>query len=164
MSVSVECPYCGQIVEPEATESEVATCPACQQHFTLPEQPATQEAEPEDERTLDAKRVRRLSAAKRSALRTRTYAVVGAGLAFAATLLLLGKFVAGYRAEGLGARQIAFLVIATATLGLTRYLGRVSLRLTRELGTSALQEPSSAPDFTPLDNGSQRWKNMEKIR
>jgi hypothetical protein len=175
MAESVECPHCGALVTRQVVptdvieqhvvvEQDVATCPTCGRDFSWPVETGSALEEPADDHTLSAKRVRLLSATKRSILRTRTYALVGAGLAFAATLLLLGKFITGYQREGLGYRQVAFLVVATAALAASRQLARLCYRLTKALNATTLPEPTTPPDFTPLDNGSGRWRNLEDVK
>ena len=169
----VACPHCGQRASVEL--SGVArnyVCPSCGQLFEMPAMqlstPVPEYADPnptddgQDERAdeLDGLRIRQLATARRAAWRARSWvliAAIGAGTA-AVQLVLMSAGAMKTDAAGWGATYAAAALLSLMLC--TRLLARAR-RMKRQIEEeSHHDEPSRAPDFSKLSDGSQRWKNL----
>lgn len=173
----VSCPHCGDRVSVELSdETKRYLCPTCGQPFEMPptrlatptlddagdEVPDDRQAEFLDE--LDGMRIRQLAAARRAAWRTRSWVLIAAiGMGTAAAQLVL---MSASAFRGAGSRWgIAYAgSAALALLVCTRLLSRAR-RMKRQIEREMHRdEPNVPPDFSRLNDGSQRWRNLESMR
>ena len=117
-------------------------------------------------RTINANRVRQLSALRRGAYRTRSYCVIAAVVCGVAILQLAVLTVRHVRLAGWGVRPAGYVCGALAAAMAAAYFYRRAAELTQELRQrpAALAEPPVPPDFSTLSDGSQSWKNLEQMR
>jgi hypothetical protein len=113
---------------------------------------------------LSALRIRQFATARRVAYRARSYAVMATGVCIIAVVQLIWMTIRHVRASGWGKQPVGYSLFAiSALIGVWYFIAR-AIALHREAKKSALPEPASSPDFSTLDNGSQRWKNLEDVR
>lgn len=112
---------------------------------------------------LSALRIRQFATARRAAYRARSYAVIAAGVCAIAAVQLTWMTVRDVRATGWGGQPIGYALCAViASVGIGYFISR-AIGLHREARKSALCDPTTPPDFSTLDNGSKRWKNLEDV-
>jgi hypothetical protein len=170
------CPHCGQ---PVTTGGDAAgerfTCPACGGDFFVPadgDEPAAaaargDDAEPPPDRSradeLSGLRIRQLANARRAAYRARSYAVVAFAVCQVGAIQLVINAIAHARAGGWGQRPTWYVLLAVACEVAAVYFARQALAFHREAKRSALPEPTAPPEFGPLSDGSQQWKNFDRM-
>jgi hypothetical protein len=107
---------------------------------------------------LDTRRIGRLAAARRSAYRSRSYCLIGAGGCFVGA----GELV--YLALDVGIlRKAGYIVGAVGLLWLGWRLVRLSMAFLHEAKKGEGIEPDGPPDFSKLSDGSQLTKNLENL-
>ncbi|MGH7214395.1 MAG: hypothetical protein ACREIT_06500 [Tepidisphaeraceae bacterium] len=176
-SVVFVCPGCATDVEVvQGDVAQLIRCPACDAEFLVPsvggssEPPAPPDYEaPEapDVDELDALRIRNLSVARRAAIRSRSYMLIGAAacLIGAVKLVLMTiEEAAGAAPRGPDAWSTGYVLLAAVALAASVYFMRRATQIRRELAQPTLSEPTAPPDFSTLSDGSQRWKNLEEVR
>lgn len=157
--IQVRCPHCGQELScpPVAIPQEIA-CPHCGQEMWISPQ-----EEPGDHRSaeLDGLRIRQLAAGRRATIRFRTYLVVGLiGCVVAAIQALITMILAAQNKDV--TRFILWAALLVLFLITTIWLYGRLRHLARQAHPSPPSSPVTPPDFGPLSNGSQHWKNLEK--
>jgi hypothetical protein len=119
---------------------------------------------PNDDREheLDGLRIRQLSALRRSAYRTRSFAII---VAVACLVVAIQLTVNAFAAAAATYRALFAALAVLALFGAIHFARRVAA-LQRELRTppSMPPVPPGGPDFSTLSDGSQQWKNLEDIR
>jgi hypothetical protein len=129
----------------------------------LDQPPSPADAAPPDPAAdeLDANRIQQLSRARRATIRSRSYLIIGAVLCGIATLQLC--YLA--RRDGWATpRAAAYVVLAIgAGFGCIDLL-RKARRLGKELKRPILPETQSPPDFSTLQDGSQRVDRLNQMR
>jgi hypothetical protein len=108
---------------------------------------------------LDSQRIRQAASLRRSLYRTRSYAIIAA-IASITTAAQCGLLAWRHRASSRGA---LYLVLAAGCVVGMIWLVRRATQLTREARRTLLSQPSSAPDFSLLSDGSQRAENLDHI-
>ncbi len=174
------CPECGQPVEPPAALMEnVVVCPNCGHQFFINVTPVDEEdeeavrAEMQKEmdraRDLDGARIRALSVERRATIRQRSYFVVGAGACVVGIgqsiyMLILGRSSMSEFAIPFsrGQRLSLFILILWFLYG-ARFFFRKVKAYNAELSKPVLTDPIEPPDFEPLSDGSQTWKQLEEM-
>jgi len=111
---------------------------------------------------LDSNRIRQMAALRRSAIRARSYCVIAIGGCLVGAAEFIFDAVRRWRIHGFIV-AILYSLAALVLLGLGWHFVRVALRLHHEAKKSALPEPTDAPDFSPLQDGSQFGKNLEDM-
>ncbi len=178
------CPHCGgQVQAIPSDRPQVLDCPHCNQPFVLPaagqqlavaqvrgqEEFVTDDTPaPHNDDDLDGSRIRRVAMLKRTAYRSRSYCVIIAIGCLAGAGQCIWNVVTAIRFPAAGTAT-AYGVIGlwmAATAGCI-YLGnrfyRRAGKYAREAEATSLSEPAAPPDFTALSDGSQRWKNLERL-
>jgi len=170
-----ECPACGQAVE--ATRGPVAQllhCPACGEHFVIaaidgstdvPEEGAVREEEKDAREVaeLDSLRMRHLVVTRRTAMRSRTYNILGAATCLMAAAKLVVMTVKEVRIEGWHLRAVSYVLFAIVAVWPIPYLLRRAAHWARESRGVKMPDPETPPDFSELSDGSQHAKNLEDL-
>ena len=180
----VPCPQCGGEVQATASDRpQVLDCPHCGQPFVLPAagqqlavaQVPGQESfvtddlpAPANNDDLDGARIRRVAMLKRSAYRSRSYCIILAVICLAGAGQCLWNTVTAIRFPAAGtATAYGVIGLWMAATAACVYLGnrfyRRGEKYAREAEATGLSDPGAPPDFTPLSDGSQRWKNLEEV-
>jgi hypothetical protein len=165
------CPQCGAALDVTPTDvpQEIA-CPHCATLTVIPAvaggvAPPDASAPVDDrEDELSGVRIRQLSAARRAAYRSRSHCVVGALACVVAVVQLTWNGIRSLLASGFGARPIAYLLVAGIAVWGAVFFFRKAMELDREAKRSDLPAATTEPDFTPLSDGSQQWKNLDEVR
>lgn len=109
---------------------------------------------------LDGVRIRRLAAGRRAAIRLRTYLLVGMiGCVVAAIQSMVLAIWAARRKDWPKTTLWIFLIIALLMAAFWLF-GNLR-RLARRIHQTPQAPPLPPPDFGPLSDGSQHWKNLE---
>jgi hypothetical protein len=115
---------------------------------------------------LDASRIRKMAALRRSAYRSRSYCLIALGGCVAGAAEFIFKAVRRWPQPSSlrGFLVVAFyLAAAVALLIFCRRLIRLTLAFHREARQTTLAEPTTPPDFSPLQDGSQTARNLEEM-
>jgi len=125
---------------------------------------AREEAVARRESELEGLRMRHVIVQRRAAARSRTYAILGAGVcAMGAIKLVIMAWQDG-RAHGWGLWEVGFVAVAVvAVWGFWYFVGRAAY-WGKESRAAVMPEPEVAPDFSTLGDGSQRARDLEDIR
>jgi hypothetical protein len=117
-----------------------------------------------DEDDLSGVRIRQIAALRRGAIRARSWCLIAAGVCVVGAIQLIIKTVQNVRHEhAWGLRPTGFVLFAIAGLMVAVFFFRRAAELKREIDKPMLPPPETPPDFEPLSDGSQRWKNLEDI-
>jgi DNA-directed RNA polymerase subunit RPC12/RpoP len=172
-----QCPECGEDVA--ATPGAVARlidCPACEERFLIPAEngstvipedpePTDEEREAKAESELDGLRMRHVVVVRRAAMRSRTYAIIGAAgclLGVAKLAIMTWKETRGGTAWGLW--PVTYVGVAIAALFGAAYFLRRAAHWQRESLAGKIPDPETPPDFSTLSDGSQHARNLEDLR
>ncbi|HEY7090362.1 MAG TPA: hypothetical protein VH518_19860 [Tepidisphaeraceae bacterium] len=157
------CPHCQQIVEiAEIPEGGIVECPQCHNEFSIPDSPTELPSASTEE--LDGLRIRQLSALRRGAYRTRSYAIIAAGASGVLAVQLLWMAFRHVRALGWGLRPIGYLLFVPPAIWGAWYFLTRAVAAHREAHQTSLTAPAQPPDFSTLSDGSQHAKNLEDVR
>lgn len=166
------CPGCSQTVHVlPAAQAQLYACPACGNEFIVAGQDGSTDL-PSDEPVvevrdrsaeLDNVRIRQLSQAKRAANRARSFCLIGMLFSIVGTVQLIIRVISDgvHHRAGLLTGIYALVAIVLATLAVILY--RKSRGFAAEARRSTLHPPDHPPDFTTLGDGSQRWRDLEKL-
>jgi hypothetical protein len=166
------CPHCGQgVAFTPADVPQTLVCPHCQGEFIAPARDgATDLADPDEQaevpdEMLTAIRIRQLSAERRATYRASSYCVIAAGVCAVTIAQLVWMIVQHMKHRGGWGIQCTgyVLFIALALYGLVYFVIRAR-QLHREAKQSSLAEPIHPPDFSTLDDGSNRVTKLEQMR
>jgi 8-oxo-dGTP diphosphatase len=161
------CPHCRQPVQCDGVnETATIQCPHCGQAFlavAAVDLQAEAERELSHQQQLDALRIQRQVKERRAAMRSASHCLIVALACIVGALDLLWQTIHRYWVE----RRLGWpaLYLAAAIVlgwGGVRFLRRAR-RLSRESRRHDLPEPTAAPDFSTLGDGSQAAKNLEQI-
>lgn len=154
--------------------ARVEVCPVCHTPFVVAgADGSTEILDAEDPRVtalerraseLDGLRMRHVIVQRRTAARSRTYAILGAGVCAMGAIKLV--IMACHEAEFVGwrVRQGAFVVVAMLAAWGAVYFARRAAYWGKESRAGQMPEPEAAPDFSTLSDGSQRARDLEDIR
>jgi DNA-directed RNA polymerase subunit RPC12/RpoP len=158
-SAVYSCPFCNATVEIAGDDSaHPINCPHCGEAFVLPQRAAAGNAEAE----LDGQRIRKFAAVRRAAYRSRSYCVIAVGACAVGAIELLYHVVAGH--SGLGnVRAAAYVIVAIGLLWGAQHFSGLARHYHREAKRSALPPPIAPPDFSPLSDGSQIVRDLERM-
>jgi hypothetical protein len=119
---------------------------------------------PDREDELSGIRIRQLAAARRASYRARSHCVVGALVCVVAVVQLTWNGIRAIRTTGFGLRAIAYLLVAIIAAWGASYFFRKAMEFDREAKRTELPPALGEPDFGPLSDGSQQWKNLDEVR
>ena len=113
---------------------------------------------------LDGLKIRQIALARRSAYRARSYALIGAFACLVIIAQLVYLIITQLRTAGLTVYALAYvLMIPLCGFASVYCFGRAKRYLVEAM-TTKLSKPANDPDFSPLSDGSQRWKELENIQ
>jgi uncharacterized membrane protein YcjF (UPF0283 family) len=151
------------VQRPEAAAPVPESEPAPQAPFVIADDPgASVDLPPDDE--LSGQRIAQISKLRRAAYRSRSHAIIG----LVCCIVMIGQLV-WVAVQNWQAGDYVFAAISAvmgvALVWLAVWCTRLAVRLHRQATapTSTIQR-GFEPDFSPLSDGSQRWKNLEKIK
>jgi hypothetical protein len=120
-------------------------------------------AAPWPQPALDSLRIRHLAAERPAIFRQRSYCVIFAGFCAVAVFELAWAALREARAAGWNGKAKLFVSGALFAAVGAMFIARQAVKLHRQTKRSVVPEPATSPDFSPLSDGSQRWKNLEEI-
>ena len=170
--IAFECPSCGRPVElAVAPHAQIIKCCHCGGEFVVAgldgstdlasaENFPPEEPNPDD---LDGLRVRSVATEKRAMIRHESYCVIGAAGSLVGAIQLIINAVSRIVRHDGPIRAAAYLFFALSLLILTWHLGRLAIHYHRQARRKILEDPKTPPDLSKLSDGSQLWKNLNKI-
>jgi hypothetical protein len=120
----------------------------------------------DSESHLNSTRIRQMAALRRSAYRTRSYCLIAiiACLVISADLIYYGIQRLRHHPTPIGILiAIAYFAAAIALLVLAAHFKRLAIKFHQESKKSILEDPTTPPDFSQLQDGSQIAKNLEDM-
>lgn len=115
------------------------------------------------EEAFSSLRIRQHAALRRSTYRSRSHAIIAAGLCFVGAIQLGWFFILDMRAHGWSLRLIAYALAITAfCCGTIYFIGRAR-KWHRETKQVPLPEPTTPPDFSTLSDGSDLVDKLNRI-
>jgi hypothetical protein len=164
------CPGCGEAVDVSADGiQKLVICPYCNTQFSPEEQDneaadelLRKQDEERRETELSSLRIRAVSTERRAIVRTRSYWTVLLLALCIIPIKLVMIAVASFRGHA-RIEAVGYLLMAAACLWSIHWPVRHMRTLSAELRKPILEEPTEPPDFSTLNDGSQRWKNLEQL-
>ena len=171
------CPRCGSMVDSAPAANGLVRCARCYaEFFAVAELSEEDRAEAERSAAEVLDRQQRLSdihikqivVERRYQFRTRSYHVVALGVALALIYHLVDRLIREVRWAGWSARPLVCLGSAIVLMLFVRARWRSVRALNAALASpladaKSQSEPATAPDFSTLSDGSQSWKNLERM-
>lgn len=112
---------------------------------------------------LDGLRIRQLSTLRRATYRSRSHAIIAAGVCAVAGVQFGILMVGQLRTAGFGLRAVIYGVCSVlAAIGVRHFIGRAR-RLNQELKLAKGDRPSAEPNFTTLGDGGDLIDKLENI-
>jgi hypothetical protein len=118
---------------------------------------------PESSAELDALRIARWAALRRSAYHSRSYAIVAVGGCVIGAAQCAFDAVIRLRTHQGLIRPVLYMLAAVGLLILASYFCRVAAHYHRLAKQSNLPTPKIPPDFSTLSDGSQFAKNLNEM-
>jgi hypothetical protein len=112
---------------------------------------------------LDARRIARWAALRRSAYRSRSYAVVALCACLVGAVQCVFVAVIRVRAHEGFIRPILYILAAGGLVYAAAYFRRVAAHYHDLAQQSNLTQPQTPPDFSTLSDGSQFTRNLERM-
>lgn len=170
------CPACGQLVSAAEASQSLLQCPHCGEQFFSSAREEAEHGEAIEDGHTDAAeaaassedaelseiRIRQIAALRRGAIRTRSWAIIAAGVSVVTAAKLIQMTVVDARL-GMRLAPLGDALAAAAVLMIFTYFVRRAIELGREIRASRLQDPASAPDLSTLSDGSQRYRHLEDL-
>ena len=174
-SPRLACPGCGEEVEvsPESA-GQLVRCSYCntdffaskeQSHLQVVDDTAPAQAEQDREIAFDKLRIEHFTALRMGAIRARSWWLIAMCMCALIVLDMLGKVIVEISVNhhwGLWPTLRVGLAIAAGFSAKHAYQRAAQFK--KEIDKSAIPEPTTPPDFSTLDNGSDRWKDLENVR
>jgi len=168
------CPGCDEEVDVAAEAAgRLVRCPYCNTDFFASDEQANQQVvdDTDNERiardreeAFDKLRIQKYTALRMSAIRARSWWLIGFCLSLLVVLDMLAKIILHLMARSWGWwPTIDLLVLLIAGRCVFHSLKRAG-DFKREINTSAIPEPAAPPDFSTLSDGRDRWKHLENVR
>jgi hypothetical protein len=171
MEAGFVCPHCGTPLDvTPAAEPQGSGLPELRRAYGHPGSSPLKRirrgfrARPDREDELSGIRIRQLAAARRASYRARSHCVVGALVCVVAGGPAHVERRARASHDGLRLRAIAYLLVAGVAAWGATYFFRKAIELDREANGATSPPVAGEPDFAPLSDGSQQWKNLDEVR
>jgi hypothetical protein len=113
---------------------------------------------------LDGLRIRQLATMRRAAYRSRSHAIIALLLCLIAAVESILRVARDLMRRQMGWWSVFYLLIAAGGLIGTLFFARRAMALHLEATQTRLLPPTESPDFSSLNDGSQRYKNLEELR
>lgn len=168
---TISCPACGHEFEP--ADTALQQCPACgeqffraeDEHLSLEDEEARQSLEERlvaEQEKLSDRKIRDIKLQKQTLYRARSWMLVIGLLMIggAGQLVWIGIRDAASHTHS---RTLTYFVLAAALVGFSIRFFLRARAYAREADAIHLPEPTTAPDFTDLGDGSQFAKNLERM-
>jgi hypothetical protein len=169
------CPGCNEEVEisPESA-GKLVRCPYCNTDFfashdqvnqPVVDDTSSEIAELDRLAAFDKLRIENFTALRMGAIRARSWWLIGLCMSLLVALDMIGKaliFITVFRHWGL--EPVLRAVVAALMLMFAKHARKRAAEFKKEIERSAIPEPADPPDFSPLNNGSDNWKNLENVR
>lgn len=112
---------------------------------------------------LDGNKIRQISLIRRTAYRARSYALIGGFACIVLSAQLIYLIITQLQTGGFNRYALAYaLMIPLLLLGSLRCF-QLAKRFLGEAQRTDQPPPSATPDFSSLGDGSQRWKDLERV-
>ena len=169
------CPGCGEEVDVAlASSGRLVRCPYCssdffaaadKSHLEIVDDTDSELLEADRASAFDKLRIANYTALRMSAIRARSWWLIGLFLALLVMLDMLGNtliYIWVFHRWGIWPTvRIGLYIVA---LVFARHAYRRAADFKREIDRSALPEPTTPPDFSTLQDGTEQWKHLENIR
>jgi hypothetical protein len=169
------CPGCTEAIDvPAESAGKLVRCPYCNTHFFASaeqaDQPVVDDTTPEStdidrESAFNKLRIANYTALRMGAIRARSWWLIAMVLAILIVLDMMANaalYVAMFHRWGVW--PTLRVVIGVLCTKFAAHAWRRAAALHREISKSAIPEPTTPPDFSTLDDGSDRLKQLENIR
>ncbi len=161
------CPHCQQEVEATPTpEAQMISCPHCTSEFVIPALTDAQDADetdqPDDD-DLSSLRIHAVTQIRRAAIRSRSYLIILISICLVGIVQLSLNIYHHLRHGDWGRKPLGYAIFILLLTLLTLHFIRRAIEYHQEIRRSALTTPTTPPDFSPLSDGSQHWKNLERF-
>ncbi len=198
--INLECPACGQSVQASpGPVARLVECGNCGAHFIIPSDqgsvdppeyfgPSDEEKNANAASELNSLRMRHIIVTRRSAIRSRTYCIVGAASCLMGTVKLIMMIVTDVKTAGWHLPQYAYAIFVAASLYGAGFLARRAAYWQRESRAPLFPQDKcpqcggdlrgatqicpkcgepvphdQPPDFSTLSDGSQHARNLENL-
>ena len=151
----VRCPYCNTDFFASQEQSQLAVVDDTANAF----------AELDRQEAFDKLRIQKYTALRMSAIRARSWWIIGLCLSIVVFLDMLAKvaiYVAMVHRWGWWPTMDLLLAIGAAMCA--RHAKKRTADFKHEIDHSAIPEPTTPPDFSTLNDGRDRWKHLENVR
>jgi hypothetical protein len=173
--IRFHCPGCNEQVEvsPESA-GQLVRCPYCntdffasheQSHLPVVDDTSPETAELDRQSAFDKLRIENYKALRMGAIRARSWWLIGLCMSLLAGLDMIGKaliYISVFRQWGI--EPVGRSVVAALMLMFAKHARKRAAEFKKEIERSAIPEPAAPPDFSPLNNGSDNWTNLENVR
>jgi hypothetical protein len=168
------CPGCEEEVDvsPQAA-GRLVRCPYCNTDFFASEEQSHAEVVDDTDNELverdraeafDKLRIENYTALRMSAIRARSWWLIGFVLSLLVLLDMLAKITLHLMAHSWGWWPTIDLLVLLIAGRCAFHSFKRAEEFKREIGKSAIPEPTTPPDFSTLSNGQDRWKHLENVR
>ena len=168
------CPGCGEDVDvPAESAGKLVRCPYCSADFFASAEQAhldiVDDSEPEPsaeeiEATFDSKRIKNITKLRMSDVRARSWWLVGLFFGVFTVLAVIWNSVLDVRLHHWDIWSTLRLLLIPPGVWLGLHSKRQVKKFQTEIDKPMLTDPATPPDFSTLDNGSERWRDLGNIR
>lgn len=175
MELRLHCPGCEEELDiPTDSAGQLVRCPYCntdffasaeQSHLEIVDDTPLPIHDQLPEDAFDKNRIALLVALRLGAIRTRSWWIIGFGISLMAIVDALRRAALYVNVLHLwGIWPTIDVIIAALAIRWGVFCRRRAHELKIELDRSKIPEPTTPPDFSTLNDGSDRWKDLENVR
>jgi hypothetical protein len=125
--------------------------------------PATRDLDRES--AFDKLRIENFTALRMGAIRARSWWLIALCMSLLTALDMLGKAAIFFWIfHRLAVIPLLRVAVAIAVICFAKHAWTRAKAFKREIDKSALPDPVTPPDFSTLNDGSDRWKHLENVR